>query len=76
MRGIRTRQLVLNIQRIIKQCHKIQHLAVPCFIDYANAFDCIRQKKLHEVLREMEVSTNLVDLFRQLYEYSGKNIRL
>ena len=38
-----------------------------CFIDYAKAFDCVDQKKLWKILKEMGIPGHLTYLLRNLY---------
>ena len=38
-----------------------------CFIDYANAFDCVDHNKLWKILKEMQISDHLTCLLRNLY---------
>ena len=43
-----------------------------CFIDYAEAFDCVEHNKLQNILKEMGITDHLTCLLRNLYE-SGSN---
>ena len=38
-----------------------------CFIDYANAFDCVDHNKLQRILKEMGIPDHLNCLLRNLY---------
>ena len=38
-----------------------------CFIDYANAFDCVDHKKLWKILKEIGIPDHLTCLLRNLY---------
>ena len=38
-----------------------------CFIDYANAFDCVDHNKLSKLLKEMGIPDHLTCLLRNLY---------
>ena len=38
-----------------------------CFIDYANAFDCVDHNKLWKILKEMGIPEHLICLLRNLY---------
>ena len=38
-----------------------------CFIDYANAFDCVDHNKLWKILKEMGIPDHLTCLLRNLY---------
>ena len=38
-----------------------------CFIDYANASDCVDHNKLWKILKDMGVPDHLICLLRNLY---------
>ena len=38
-----------------------------CFIDYANAFDCVAHNKLWKILKEVGIPDHLTCLLRNLY---------
>ena len=38
-----------------------------CFIDHAKAFDCVDDKKLWKILKEMGIADHLTCLLRNLY---------
>ena len=44
-----------NIPWIIEKAREFQKNIYFCFIDYANAFDCVDHNKLWKILREMEI---------------------
>ena len=46
-----------------------------CFIDYANAFDCVDHKKLWKILKEMEIPDHLTCLLRNLYAGQEATVR-
>ena len=46
-----------------------------CFIDYAKAFDCVDQKKLWKILKEMGISDHLTYLLRNLYAGQEATLR-
>ena len=50
-RGIRDQ--IANIRWIIKKAREFQKNIYFCFIDYAEAFDCVDHNKLWEILKEM-----------------------
>ena len=54
--------------RIIEKVREFQKNIYFCFIDYANAFDCVYQNKLWKILKEMGVLDHLTCLLRNLYE--------
>ena len=46
-----------------------------CFIDYAEAFDCLDHNKLWESLREMGIPDHLTCLLRNLYAGQEATVR-
>ena len=46
-----------------------------CFIDYANAFDCVDHKKLWKILKEMGIPYHLTCLLRNLYADQEATVR-
>ena len=50
-------------------------LKLPCFIDYANAFDCVDHNKLWEILKEMGIPDYLTCLLRNLYVGQEATVR-
>ena len=64
-RGIR--DLIANIHWIIKKAREFQKNMYFCFIDYANAFDHVVQKKLWKIMKEMGIPDHLICLLRYLY---------
>ena len=57
--GRSKREQISNVWQIIKKCREFNIPAELCFIDYANAIDCVKLRELYEILREMEVSLAL-----------------
>ena len=62
-----TKDQIANIRWIIKKARKFQKNNYFCFIDYANAFDCVDHKKLWKILKEMGIPDHLTCLLRNLY---------
>ena len=62
-RGIRDQ--VANICWIFEKAREFQKNI--CFIDYANAFDCVDHSKLWKILKETEIPDHLTCLLRNLY---------
>ena len=56
-KGRRTRDHIANIRWIMEKAREFQKNIDFCFIDYANAFDCVDHKKLWKILKEMEYQT-------------------
>ena len=46
-----------------------------CFIDYANAFDCVDHNKLWKILKEMGIPDYLTCLLRNLYAGQEATVR-
>ena len=71
-KGRGTRDQIANIQWTIEKAREIQKNIYFCFIDYANAFDCVYQNKLWKILKEMGVLDHLTCLLRNLYAFVKK----
>ena len=54
-RGIRDQ--IANICWIIEKAREFQESIYLCFIDYANAFDCVDHNKLWKILKEIDYQT-------------------
>ena len=46
-----------------------------CFIDYANAFDCVDHNKLCKIIQEMGIPDHLTGLLRNLYAGQEATVR-
>ena len=46
-----------------------------CFIDYAEAFDCVDHNKLWKILKEMGIPDHLTRLLRNLYAGQEAKVR-
>ena len=66
-KGRGTRDQIANICWIIKKAKEFQKNIYFCFIDYANAFDCMYPNKLAKILKEMGIPDYLTCLLRNLY---------
>ena len=66
-KGSGTRDQVANISWIIEKSREFQKSIYFCFIDYANAFDCVDHNKLWKILQEMGILDHLTCLLRYLY---------
>ena len=51
-KGRGTRDQIANICWIMEKAREFQENIYFCFIDYANAFDCVDHKKLCKILKE------------------------
>ena len=62
-----TRDQIANIHWIIEKAREFQKNIDFCFIDYANAFDCVDHNKLWKILKEMGIPDHVICLLRNLY---------
>ena len=60
------RDQIVNIRWIIEKAREFRKNIYFCFIDYANAFDCVDHNKLWEILQEMGIQDYLICLLRNL----------
>ena len=74
-KGRVTRDQIANICWIIKKAREFQKNIYFCFIDYANAFDCVGHNKLWKILKEMEIPDHLTCLLRNLYAGHEATVR-
>ena len=66
-KGRRTRDQIANICWIIKKAREFQKNIYFCFIDYAEAFDCVAHNKLLKILKETGIPDHPTCLLRNLY---------
>ena len=66
-KGRGTRDQIANILWIIKKAREFQKNIYFCFIDNANALDCVDHNKLWKILKEMGIPDHLICLLRNLY---------
>ena len=59
----------------IKKTREFQKNIYFCFIDYANAFDCVDHNKLWKILKEMGIPDHLTCLLRNLYVGQEATVR-
>ena len=74
-KGRGTRDPIANIHCIIKKAREFQKNIYFCFLDYANAFDCVDHNKLWEMLKEMGIPDHLTCLLRNLYASQEATVR-
>ena len=67
--------IIVNIRWIIKKAWEFQKSIYFCFIDYAKVFDCVDQKKLWKILKEMGIPEHLPCLLRNLYADQESSVR-
>ena len=66
-KGRRARDQIVNIRWIIEKAREFQKNIYFCFIDYANAFDCVDHNGLWKILQEMGIPDHLTCLLKNLY---------
>ena len=66
-KGRVTRDQIANICWFIDKARDFQKKIYFCFIEYAEAFDCVGHNKLWEILQEMGIPDHLTCLLRNLY---------
>ena len=74
-KGRGTRDQIANIRWIIKKAREFQRNIYFCFIDYAEAFDCVDHSKLWKILKEMEIPNHLTCLLINLYAGQEATVR-
>ena len=66
---------IANIRWIMEKAREFQKNIYFCFIDYANAFDCVDHNKLWKLLKEMGILDYLACLFRTRYAVQESTVR-
>ena len=74
-KGRGTRDQVANICWIMEKAKEFQKNIYFCFIDYANAFDCVDHNKMWKILQEMGIPDHLTCLLRNLYAGQEATVR-
>ena len=74
-KGRGTGDQIANIRWIIEKAREFQKNSYFCFIDYANAFDCVDHNELWKILKEMGIPDHLTCLLRNLYAGQGATVR-
>ena len=74
-KGRGTRNQIANICWIIKKARECQKNINFCFIDYAQAFNCVDHNKLWKILKKMGIPDHLTCFFRNLYEGEKATVR-
>ena len=74
-KGRGTRDQIANIHWIIEKARQFQKNIYFCFIDYANAFDCVDHHKLWKILKDMGIPDHLTCLLRNLYAGQEATVR-
>ena len=66
-KGRGTRDQIANIGWIIKKAREFQKNIYFCFIEYAEAFDCVDHNKLWNILKRWVLTNHLTCLLKNLY---------
>ena len=74
-KGRGTRDQIANIRWIMEKAREFQKNIYFCFIDYAQAFDCVDHNKLWKILKEMGIPDHLTCLLRNLYAGQEATVR-
>ena len=74
-KGRGTRDQIANIRWIMEKAREFQKNIYFCFIDYANSVDCVDQKKLWKILKEMGIPDHLTCVLRNLYTGQEATVR-
>ena len=74
LKKAKTRDQIANIHWIIEKARDLQK-NIYCFIDYADAFDCVDHNKLWKILKEMGIPDHLTCLLRNLYAGQEATVR-
>ena len=72
-KGRRIRDQIANIHWIIEKAREFQKNIYFCFIDYAEAFDCVDHNKLRKILKEMGIPDHLTHLLRNVCKSRSKS---
>ena len=59
----------------MEKARELQKKIYFCFIDYAEAFDCVDHNKLWKILKEMGITDHLTCLLRNLYAGQEATVR-
>ena len=74
-KGRGTRGEIASIFWIIEKPREFEKNIYFCFIDCAEAFDCVGHNKLWKILKEMGISDHLTCVLRNLYAGQEATIR-
>ena len=74
-KGRGTRDQIANICWIIEKTREFQKNIHFCFLDYAEAFDCVDHNKLWKILKEMGIPDHLTCLLTNLYASQEEPVR-
>ena len=71
-----SRDQIANICWIMEKAREFQKNIYFCFIDYAEAFDCVDHNKLWKIPKEMGIPDHLTCLLRNLYAGQEATVRI
>ena len=74
-KGRGTRDQIANIHWIIEKAREFQKNIYFCFIDYAEAFDCVDHNKLWKIHRKTGIPDHLIYLLRNPYAGQEATVR-
>ena len=74
-KGRGTRDQIANICWIMEKGREFQKNIYFCFIDYAQAFDCVDHNQLWTILHEMGIPDHLTCFLRNLYAGQEATVR-
>ena len=74
-KGRGTRDQIANIRWIMEKAREFQKNIYFCFIDYAQACDCVDHNKLWKILKDMRIPDHLTCLLRNLYAGQEATVR-
>ena len=66
---------IANICWIMEKAREFQKNIYFCFLDYANAFDCVDYNKLWKNFKEIGIPEHLTYLLRNLYAGQEATVR-
>ena len=68
--------ILTHIPWIMEKAREFQKNIYFCFIDYANALDCVDHNKLWKILKGMGIPDHLICLLRNLYAGQKEQLEL
>ena len=74
-KGRGTRDQIANICWIMRKASEFQKNIYLCFTDYTKVFDCMDQKKLWKILKDMGIPKHLTCLLKNLYTGEEATVR-
>ena len=74
-KGRGTRAQIANICCILEKAREFQKNIYFCFIDYAEAFDCVDHYKLWKFLQELGIPDLLTCLLRNLFAVKKQQLK-